>query len=291
MVKDNLELLDEFLRSLPQEFTRGFQAYTSNLAKCANFWRSHVSDFVDAWEAQHGFGKASERTKPKPVAYRRFPLAVISGRWGSVECCEQFFIERSRSLLEPVFLSVLSKYMKSAQKKSKKTAQSTIEPATSSKPASASASDAPRQEQQQQHHDLLDQAEEREAYHMKLSKWADGAMKTMTSSLFWLFLHVENRVRSPLSHFFAWAQKNADSRLIQQLVTGRAQAFQDEFDDLINKFPSWFEVALKEAAAEALPLELMNLVRTLSFKLVLHASASFAMRVTTQMQRREECFD
>ncbi|CAE7717143.1 unnamed protein product [Symbiodinium sp. CCMP2456] len=149
--------------------------------------------------------------------------------------------------------------------------------------AAASSADAPDQEKRGA--DLLDQAEEREAYRLKLSKWADGALKTIKSPLFWLFLHVSSQARSPLSHFFAWAQKNSDERLIQQLVTGRAQEFQEEFDKLIQTFSTWFAAAAKDAGAEGLPAELMNLARTLAFKLVVHASASFSMRVTTPMQR------
>eukprot|EP00439_Symbiodinium_sp_Y106_P048314 s6257_g6.t1 len=285
MVKDNLQILENFLGSLPACFSQGFEAYTSNLAKCANFWRTHVSHFIDSWEAIHGPSKASDRTKPEPVAYRRFPLQVISGRWGSIESCESFFIERSRELLEPVFLSVLSKYMKAAgtKKKPKKMAKESKEDGAAA--AAGSSADKPDQ-QQKPGADLLDQAEEREAYRLKLSKWADGALKTIKSPLFWLFLHVGSQARSPLSMFFAWAQKNSDKRLIQQLVTGRAQEFQEEFDKLIQTFSTWFAAAVKDAGAEGLPAELMNLARTLAFKLVVHASASFSMRVTTQMQRR-----
>ena len=172
IIKDNLQILDDFLKSLPPEESQGFQAYAANLAKCTNFWRSHVSSFIDAWEAVHGFGRVSARTKPKPVAYRRFPLAVISGRWGSVESCESFFIERSRTLLEPVFLSVLSQYMKAGPKKSKKTSQ-----APAQRPTDVDVQD-------RRSNDLLDQADDRDAYHMKLSKWADGSLKTIRSSLF-----------------------------------------------------------------------------------------------------------
>ena len=67
MVKDNLQILENFLGSLPACFSQGFEAYTSNLAKCANFWRTHVSHFIDSWEAIHGPSKASDRTKPEPV--------------------------------------------------------------------------------------------------------------------------------------------------------------------------------------------------------------------------------
>ncbi|CAE7248261.1 unnamed protein product [Symbiodinium sp. CCMP2456] len=43
---------------------------------------------------------------------RRYPLSVSSGRWGSVETAEEFFLERGRSLVEPCMLQVLSRSMK-----------------------------------------------------------------------------------------------------------------------------------------------------------------------------------
>ena len=280
IVKDSLLLVDQFLGQLKEshpDVTCGFEAYLSNLAKAVNFWRSHVPEFIDSWEAVHGFGKCSDRTRPDPVKYRRFPLAVISGRWGSVESSEQFFLERSRALLEPVYMAVLSKYMKSTTAGGGKAVGRSSKRAAA---ASGEAADEPRPGNQ----DLLGAEDDRQHYRMKMTKWADGAMKTVRSTLFWLFLAISSRVRSPLNHFFAWCQKNSDERLIQQLVMGKAQAFQDEFGELLSTFDSWFDEAVTEAAATGLPSDVLELVRTLSFRMVVHAAGSFYMRITMHIQ-------
>ena len=86
-------------------------------------------------------------------------------------------------------MSVLSKYMK-ADKPDKKPTTESRKRKTSEKPAA----------------DLLDTQSDREAYRLKLTKWADGALCTVRSSIFWMILHVSEKVRSPLSHFLAWVQ-------------------------------------------------------------------------------------
>ena len=133
--------------------------------------------------------------------------------------------------------------------------------------------------------DLLDTEEDKAAYRLKMSKWAAGAMSTVRNSLFWLFLLVSEHVRAPLNHFFAWAQKNSENRLIQQLVCGKAKSFQDEFDVKLASCDTWFAEAVKEAEADDLPLMVLDLVRTLSFRMVAHAAASFYMRITMHVQR------
>lgn len=53
MVREILDLMDEFLKELKEshpEFTRGFEGYCSSVAKLCNFHRSHVHDFIVAWE-------------------------------------------------------------------------------------------------------------------------------------------------------------------------------------------------------------------------------------------------
>ena len=200
IVRDQLQLIDGFLKSFKDahpDLAAGFHAYASNLAKSVNFWRSHVADFIDAWERIHGYGKSSARTRPDPVQYRRFPLSVITGRWGSIESSEAFFVERSRELLEPVYLSVLSKYMKASKDKAKDEGSGKND---------ADSSSRKRKDVEKSDHDLLDKEEDREAYRLKLTKWAEGALCTVRSNLFWFFLHVSEKVRSPLSHFLAWVQ-------------------------------------------------------------------------------------
>ncbi|CAE7824385.1 unnamed protein product [Symbiodinium sp. CCMP2456] len=133
--------------------------------------------------------------------------------------------------------------------------------------------------------DLLDTQSDREAYRLKLTKWADGALCTVRSSIFWMILHVSEKVRSPLSHFLAWVQKASNDRMIQQLVTHKAAEFQLEFDQLLQTFDTWFAETVQEARAHDVPRDIMTLLRTLSFKLLVHASGSFHMRIGMHVQR------
>ena len=206
----------------------------------------------------HKSGAVSPRSDPKPVAYRRCPLQVISGRWGSIESAEQYFLLRSRQLLVPVYLSVLSKYMKAAKTHTK-----------SDDAASA----------------LLDNQEDRQQYRMKLTKWAQGSLAAVQNSMFWLFMIVGSIARSPLTHFFAWVQKNSGNRLLQQLVTGKAAKFMNESKQLLHTFDHWFGEAVTEASASDIGPEQMELVRTLAFKLVLRSAGSFHLRVAMHTTR------
>ena len=43
---------------------------------------------------------------------RRYPLSVVSGRWGSVESAEDYLLLRTRERVVPTVLRVLSKHMK-----------------------------------------------------------------------------------------------------------------------------------------------------------------------------------
>ena len=269
IVKDNLLLLDDCLRQLKAthpHITNGFEAYTASLAKCTNFWRTHVADMIDSWEAIHGFGKTSPQTDPEPIKHRRYPLSVISGRWGSVDNCESFFIERSRKLLAPVFTAVLSKYMKAAKPNKRKP------------PPAGQAANPPAAS------DLLGNEDEMQAYKIKMTKWAEGALCTVRSDVFWLVLHVAHKVRSPLQHFFYFCQANSDKRLLQQLVVGKAAEFSREFEELIASFDDWFGQAVKQASCEGLPEDVMTVLRTLSFKMAVHAAGSFHMRIGAHMQ-------
>ena len=45
IVREDLQLIDSFLKGLHEahpDVAAGFHAYAANLAKCCNFWRSHV---------------------------------------------------------------------------------------------------------------------------------------------------------------------------------------------------------------------------------------------------------
>ena len=83
---------------------KGFTGYYASLAKLVNLWREKAADMMQAWDNQHG---ESADSSIQDMG-RRYPLSVSSGRWGSVETAEEFFLERGRSLVEPCMLQVLS---------------------------------------------------------------------------------------------------------------------------------------------------------------------------------------
>ncbi|CAE7562245.1 unnamed protein product [Symbiodinium sp. CCMP2592] len=273
IVRESLQLMDAMLVELRQshpETTRDFQGYCSSLAKATNFWRSHISAFIDVWEKLHGTSAKTPHTDPDSVKYRRLPLAFVAGRWGSIEDSERFYIQRSRKLLEPVFLGVLSKYVKANPAKQAGNAT----PATSAgKPDKSSSAEA-----------LLD-SDDREQYRIKMTKWAAGTWAAISNSLFWLLLHLGSKSREPLTHFFCWAQKYSKRRMLQRLVTGQADIFMSEYNQLLESFEDWYEMAVREANAQDLPKEVAQLVRTFALKLVVHGAGSFHRRIVSVVQR------
>ena len=63
----------------------------------------------DSWEQLHEESTSLEEQK----LGRRYPLAVIAGRWGSIEAAEDYLLLRGRTAVTRAMLSVLSRHMKS----------------------------------------------------------------------------------------------------------------------------------------------------------------------------------
>ena len=107
-VKDGLALLDQQINSLFDKSTlKGFTKYYGSLSKVVNTWRERASDVMQAWDIAFG----NEELEIAKLG-RRYPLAVVSGRWGSVEAAEDFLLLRGRDRVVPTLLSVLSKHMR-----------------------------------------------------------------------------------------------------------------------------------------------------------------------------------
>lgn len=253
-----------------------FTRYTASMGKLVNYWRENLSEFIDLWEAIHG-----TRNPAEYVEYRRCPLRFVSGRWGSLHSTELFILQRQRSFLEPVLLAMLSKRMKTAEPRPKG------RPKTKAKAEPKSAATKVTQAEA-----LLDD-DSREAWNIKMSKWAAGAFSAVVSSQFWLCLRISQTVRGPLTHFFCWAQKHGDGMLLQ-LVTHKANEILSEYRSLMASISSgsggseeegWFQAAVREANAMDLPTELLSWMQALAFKLLLSASANFYMRVVKQTER------
>ena len=108
-VKDGLGLVDELLRSLfSKETLCGFSKYFASIGKVVNVWREKASEVMAAWDRLHEDCDADTQKLG-----RRYPLAIVGGRWGSVEAAEDFLLLRGRSSVVSVLLEVLSKHMKS----------------------------------------------------------------------------------------------------------------------------------------------------------------------------------
>ena len=198
------------------------------------------------------------------VQYRRYPLRVVGGRWGSIDQAEHFYLQRGKKLLQPVLMSMLSSAMKAD--KSGKVGHS---------------------EGDGGHDDVMclqDDVEEKLSYQIRMSKWAKGALAAIQSDLYWVLLRVANHTRAPLRHFFLWMQKHTDDQLLLRLVTGKAEAIRKEFDELLASFDHWFASAVQEADAKFSD-EFMALVKDLALKLVLEGAGSFELRVRSQCQK------
>ena len=107
-VKDGLALLDEQINNLfDKSVLQGFSKYYGSLSKIVNTWRERAADVMHAWDVAFG----NEDLEIAKLG-RRYPLAVVSGRWGSVEAAEEFMLLRGRERVAPTLLAVLSKHMR-----------------------------------------------------------------------------------------------------------------------------------------------------------------------------------
>lgn len=109
----------------------------------------------------------------------------------------------------------------------------------------------------------------REAWNIKMTKWASGAFGAVVSSQFWLCLEISQRVRGPLTHFFLWAQKQKGHNVFFQLVTHKARELLSEYRQLADTIDGWFQNAVTESGSDDLPPELLNMMKAMAFKLVL----------------------
>ena len=109
-VKSALTLVDDMLTScFSKETLGGFNRYFASVSKICNVWREKAKEMCDSWEQLHEESTSLEEQK----LGRRYPLAVIAGRWGSIEAAEDYLLLRGRTAVTRAMLSVLSRHMKS----------------------------------------------------------------------------------------------------------------------------------------------------------------------------------
>ena len=108
-VKSSLELVDEMLGAFfASDVLKGFTKYFASVSKVCNVWREKAKEMCDTWENLHEDCADLEVCK----LGRRYPLAVISGRWGSIEAAEDFLLLRGRHAVSESMLRVLARHMK-----------------------------------------------------------------------------------------------------------------------------------------------------------------------------------
>ena len=107
-VKQGLELVDTLLNALfSKETLAGFTKYFASISKVVNCWREQAADIMAAWDEDY----KNEDIEVLKLG-RRYPLSVVSGRWGSIETAEDYLLLRTRARVVPTMLRVLSKHMK-----------------------------------------------------------------------------------------------------------------------------------------------------------------------------------
>ena len=273
-IRDGLETTDRYLHQVGQlhpSIAKGFTRYFSNVGKLSNFWRERVAEFITIFERIHG-------VVGHGIPYRQYPLAVIAGRWGSIHAAEEFLLQRGRAYLEPVLLALLSKYIKADKQTDKQTDEH-------NESGAASSSKAPKAKTRKKKQDSLILDEEQHEYRIKMSKWTGGTLATITNSLFWLHLRLQNTVRGPLTHFMNFVQKNSGEKLLTKLACGQCNVFLTEYQTLLVTFPHWFDGAVKEASATDLPAYILESTRSLTMKLVLRMASSFNARIVQPLGR------
>ena len=128
---------------------------TRKLAKCVNVWRALTN---------------SSRTDD-PSMPKRLPPRALKGRWGSLNACEQHFIDAGPSKCAAVFGAVFGK-------------QSKAEPAAW---ALVHIGD-----------------DEDKEYEVKAGRWIRGAVDGLNDKHFWTKTFRSSITRQPLDHFLHW---------------------------------------------------------------------------------------
>ena len=254
IVQDGLKFIDEAIKSY---FTtaelRRFSRYFGALAAIANSWREKASAVMDEWHRLYG---ASEQA-------RKFPPHVISGRWGSVDFCEKFLIERGKTKVQQALFNVLSKYVKSTVKDS----ASAAVPAERAEPLDADAQD------------------DNNLYRLKLSKWFATTFFSIASDIFWFLLFVSNKIREPLRHFFHYMMKHTSDRCLFRLVTLKVSQFRKDLTNLAIELPAFLQSTLELTGCDKLSEETQNKLKLVAFQLLWRQARALDHRIFQRLDQ------
>ncbi|CAE7270658.1 unnamed protein product [Symbiodinium sp. CCMP2592] len=315
-VRSGLVLTDSLISEcFSKEVLGGFDKYYASLAKLVNVWREKASQVMKAWDDHHGSKDADTRALGS-----RYPLSVSSGRWGSVENAEEFLIERGRPLLEPCILQALSSAMKAdvgalaadapadasdrdgpsrcrfcflwVCSMEREVVLETMQSVNSDVMMTLVYQGGQGGEDAADHAIVLDDVKEHEtdAYRLKLSKWSQSAMNTITSPIFWCLLYLCRALRSPLRHFMLFVQKGAKlGDCMFRLVTMKLDEFTAEFSALFQKLPEIVDKALQLSGCfhETKGLSHADIVRMryLALRLLLLHWAAFRRRIIRPLRQ------
>ena len=77
------------------------KSYWSTLSKVVNTWRTYgvAKDFYNMWAATYGTQRAR-------VVCGKLPQRALTGRWGSKDSTEQFFIKASKSEMQFIWYAM-----------------------------------------------------------------------------------------------------------------------------------------------------------------------------------------
>ena len=139
---------------------------------------------------------------------------------------------------------------------------------------------------------VLDDMKEHDtdAYRLKLSKWSQSAMNTITSPIFWCLLYLCRALRSPLRHFMLFVQKGAKlGDCMFSLVTMKLDEFTAEFRALFEKLPEIVDKALQLSGCfhETKGLSHADVIRMryIALRLLLLHWAAFRRRIIRPLQQ------
>ena len=268
-VQSGLSFTDTALKAefLPAELN-GFCKYFASLAAVANSWREKASQVLDRWHAQFGADRLA----------RQYPQHVISGRWGSVDAAESFYLARGRNRIQQVLLAVISKHMKAGRPTS-------ADAEGRSKAPDAAGVGENQQTERGADAEAIADGDDSAAYRIKLSKWYSTTFHAISNPVFWFVLEVSHRAREPLRHFFHFLQRHSSDKRLLRLVTQRLACFRAEWVLLLLNMPVWLDEALQNSGCQNLSASTQGKLKMLGCKLVFKLGHAFEMRIVKRVDR------
>lgn len=225
IVKGGLAIIDHHLKAADLPFR-----YYSSLAKTAHVCREGAKDLFKIWCSLHGDESALQH------ALTLVPTCCAS-RWGSVEGVEKRLNTMGEHNLVPVV-----KQMLITKKRTRSEVPHPIvdDPslADSALPNSSGGGTVGQLSSTPVNHIAIEQME---AYSKMMGRWRVDTLLALENQLWWRLLDICPRARCGCNHLSAFlksqlSEKTLDTKgaHLAQLVTGKALAIQEEFNNAIT---------------------------------------------------------